>query len=140
MMQMAGIGGIVTQANVIIDKVLPSLSLYTGLIVTGAQLLGNICTIPIMANFGRKPLILTGNTLLTIIDLALGIFLIFPDWPPTGVIAFILMISFFAVFGCFLPPIRLYVPEIMPAKMVPIATMMNWVAASITTIFTPMMI
>ena len=110
MMQMAGIGGIVTQANVIIDKVLPSLSLYTGLIVTGAQLGGNICTIPMMTRAGRKVLILTGNILLTIIDLSIAIFLLFPDWPPTGFIVFILMISFFWVFGMFLPPIRSYVP------------------------------
>ena len=140
MMQLAGIGGVLTQANVIIDSVLPSISKYTGLIITCVQFFCNIMTMPILAKFGRKQIILIGNLLLAIIDIALAIFFVFSDWKPTGIICTVLLILFVSVFGLTMAPIRLYVPEILPAKKVPWATMMNWLGASITTLFTPMMI
>ena len=109
-MQMAGIGGVVTQADTIIDSVLPSISLYTGLIITSVQFVCNIFTMPILAKFGRKQIILNGNLGLTIINIALGIFFIFSDWKPTGIICTVLLILFVAVFGLTMAPIRLYVP------------------------------
>ena len=110
MMQMAGIGGVITQANTIISKVLPSISMYTGVIVTGVQFVCNIFTMPVLAKFGRKQLILNGNLILTIINFALAIFLIFDHWSPTGIIVTVLLILFVAVFGLTMAPIRLYVP------------------------------
>jgi len=45
------------------------------------------------------------------------------------------------VYGISLGPVVwLYVPEIIPAKIVPLATMMNWTGASICVIFTPIVI
>jgi hypothetical protein len=38
------------------------------------------------------------------------------------------------------PVVWLYVPEIIPAKMVPFATMMNWLGCSLCVIFTPIVI
>jgi len=45
------------------------------------------------------------------------------------------------VYGISLGPVVwLYVPEIIPAKIVPLATMMNWFGCSLCVIFTPMAI
>ena len=140
MLQMCGVGGVLTQANVIVHEVLPSISQYAGIIVTGVQFIGNVCTIPTMIRAGRKTLILAGNIILTILNFAIAIIFLFPKWPPAGIFIFVLMILFVFVFGMFLPPIRPYVPEIIPSKMVPLANVANWVGGAIVTIFTPMLI
>lgn len=108
--------------------------------VTLIQTTCNVFTMPLLLKFGRKQVILIGNLLLVMINICLGIVLIFSDRSGTGVGTFVLLIMFVMVFGLTMAPIRLYVPEIMPAKKVPLATMFNWVGASIVTIFTPMII
>lgn len=56
-------------------------------------------------------------------------------------IIFVLLIIYNVVYGATLGPIVwLYVPEIIPSKIVPLATMTNWFGASICVIFTPIII
>ena len=136
MFQITGIYGILTQANNFLIKILPSLSQYTGLVICAAQFLSAIFTLFILISFGRKGLILFGNISLGIVDILLGIFSIFGDsW--SGSVVFALLIIYVLIFGLSLgPAIWIYVPEIMPAKMVPFATMMKWIAATISVIVT----
>ena len=140
MMQMTGIAGIVTQADTIIDSVVPSLSLYFGLIITSVQFISNIFTILILTKCGRKRIILNGNISLTFITIFLGIMFIFNDWEYSKYVCTVFLIKFTIVFSLMMSPIRLYVPEILPAKKVPLANMMSWLGASIATIFTPFII
>ena len=92
-----------------------------------------------MANFGRKPLTLFGNIVLGVVDMLLGLLFIFYDWSTSGYIILVLLVIYIIVFGVSLGPVVwLYVPEIIPSKIVPIATVMNFLGASIATIFTPM--
>lgn len=56
-------------------------------------------------------------------------------------IIFVFLILFNIGYGATLGPIVwLYVPEIIPAKIVPFITMLNWFSASICVIFTPIAI
>ena len=111
MMQATGICGVLTQANPIVEKVVPGLSQYTGLTICTMQLIANFFTLPILANFGRRPLTLFGNLSIGIIDILLGILFIFFDWEPAGYIIFVLLILYVIFFGVSLGPvIWLYVP------------------------------
>jgi len=52
-----------------------------------------------------------------------------------------LLIFYNIIYGATLGPIVwLYVPEIIPSKIVPFATMTNWLGASICVVFTPIVI
>jgi MFS transporter, SP family, arabinose:H+ symporter len=100
-----------------------------------------IIGVAILAHFGRKCVTLYGNLLLAVCDIVIGIFFIFQDWSASGyiILAFLIIYSF--VFGSSIGPIVwLYVPEIIPSKIVPFATMTNWLGASICVIFTPIVI
>ena len=98
-------------------------------------------TLPILAYFGRKPLALFGNLTLGIIDISLGFLFILEGWSLSGNIIFFLLIVYVIVFGLSLGPVTwLYIPEIVPAKVAPLATMMTWLGASISTILIPVII
>ena len=138
-MQITGVCGVLTQVNNIVDEVAPNISQYTGLIICSVQLISNLFTLPILAYFGRRPLLLFGNITLGIVDILLGIIFIFYSWSASGYIILVLLLIYIIVFGVSLGPVTwLYVPQIIPAKIVPLATIMNWLGASIATIFTPM--
>jgi membrane protein implicated in regulation of membrane protease activity len=52
-----------------------------------------------------------------------------------------MLILYMMVYSISLGPVTwLYVPEIMPARIVPLATMMNWFGCSLCVILTPMVI
>jgi hypothetical protein len=52
-----------------------------------------------------------------------------------------MLIIYMMVYSISLGPVTwLYVPEIMPARIVPLATMMNWFGCSLCVILTPMVI
>jgi MFS transporter, SP family, arabinose:H+ symporter len=138
MMQITGINAVVTQANNIVADIIPDLAEYVPLIINSVQLLATIVTVALLAGLGRKPLILLGNLSLAFIDIALGVLFLFKDWAPGGYIILTLLILYMAVYGLSLGPIIwLYVPEILPSKSVPLATMMNWLSSSICVILTP---
>jgi SP family arabinose:H+ symporter-like MFS transporter/SP family xylose:H+ symportor-like MFS transporter len=141
MQQMTGINAIVTQANNIVSKSIPAIAPYVSIIINGFQLLATICTIVILKKVGRRPLTLFGNLGLAIVDIAIGILFVFSDWSPSGIFIFVLLIVYMIIYGISIgPSVWLYVPEIIPAKVVPLATMTNWFGASVCVIFTPMAI
>lgn len=141
MQQMTGINAIVTQANDIVATIIPDLAQYVSLICNFLQFIATMCTIAVLTKIGRKPLTLFGNLTLGIIDIVIGIFFIFNDFSASGYIIFGLLILYNLVYGISLGPVVwLYVPEIIPAKIVPLATMMNWLGCSISVIFTPIAI
>ena len=79
--------------------------------------------------------------MLGVCDIVIGILFIFQDWQPSGYIILALLMIYSFVFGSSIGPIVwLYVPEIIPSKIVPFATMTNWLGASICVIFTPIVI
>jgi hypothetical protein len=94
--------------------------------------------------FGRRTLMLAGNLSLAIFDLIIGVmFLILylNNWTPAVYIALVFIMLFMISYGLTIGPVVwLYVPEIIPAKIVPPATFMNWLGCSICVIVTPIVI
>ncbi len=100
-----------------------------------------MATVIVLTRVGRKPLTLWGNLALAVIDILLGLLFVFDKWAPSGMIVFVLLMVYMIVYGISLGPVVwLYVPEIIPAKIVPFATMMNWFGCSLCVMFTPIAI
>jgi MFS transporter, SP family, arabinose:H+ symporter len=141
MQQLTGINAIVTQANNLVSKVIPDLSDYCGLTINVLQFLATFCTIYVLTKVGRKSLTLFGNLALGLIDIAIGVLFIFDKSTAYGYTIFGLLILYNIIYGISLGPVVwLYVPEIIPAKIVPLATMMNWIGCSICVVFMPIAI
>jgi len=141
MQQLTGINSVVTQANRIVSKVIPSFSEYVSLVINFIQLLATLSAVFVLAKHGRKITTLMGNLLLGIIDILIGILFVFQSWQPSGYFIFVLLIFYNIVYGVTLGPVVwLYVPEIIPSKIVPFATMTNWFGCSICVLFTPIVI
>jgi hypothetical protein len=139
MQQLTGINAIVTSASTIVSSVIPNLQNDVPLIINAVQLVATIVPIFMLTKVGRKPLTLFGNLGLAVIDIALGILFVFQDdWQPAGMFIFALLIVYMIIYGVSLGPVVwLYVPEIIPANIVPMATMMNWFGCSLCVIFSP---
>jgi SP family arabinose:H+ symporter-like MFS transporter len=144
MQQLTGINAIVTSATIIVSGI-PSLEDLTNvvpLILNVAQLLATVGTVAVLTRVGRKPLTLIGNLSLAVVDIAMGILFVFQkEWAPSGIFVFVLLIIYNLIYGISLGPVVwLYVPEIVPSKVVPLATVMNWFGCSLCVIFTPIVI
>lgn len=139
MQQLTGINAIVTSASNIVAGTISGLQNDVPLIINAVQLVATILTVFVLTRVGRRPLTLFGNLGLAIIDLAIGVLFVFEDeWKPSGMFIFALLIVYMFIYGISLGPVVwLYVPEIIPANVVPIATMMNWFGCSLCVIFTP---
>lgn len=141
MQQLTGINAIVTSASTIVGKILPSLANDVPLIINAVQLVATLLPIYILTKVGRKPLTLFGNLGLALVDIGIGVLFLFSDWGPSGMVIFVLLMVYMFIYGVSLGPVVwLYVPEIIPAKVVPLATMMNWFGCSLCVIFTPIAI
>ena len=141
MQQLTGINSVVTQANRIVSQVIPSLSEYVSLIINFIQLLATFAAIYIMAKYGRKVTTLFGNLGLGVIDILIAIFFVFQHWHLSGYCIFFLLIIYNIVYGATIGPVVwLYVPEIIPSRLVPFTTMTNWFGCSICVLFTPIVI
>jgi hypothetical protein len=140
MQQLTGINAIVTEASNICKHIIPNLDTYIPIIINVVQLIATLCTIFVLTKFGRRPLVLFGNLALGIIDIVIGILFVV-TWSGSGIFVLVMLILYMIVYGISLGPVVwLYVPEIIPAKIVPLATMMNWFGCSLCVIFTPMAI
>lgn len=144
MQQLSGVNMIVTEIGAITAAYDPQMAAYTPLIANIIQLIATLCSIPALTKVGRKPLILIGNLTLGIFDLVMGIMFLLNLLTSQKAyvyvsLAFILlfMISYGVTIG---PIVWLYVPEVIPAKYVPIATSMNWLGAAICIIASPFII
>lgn len=141
MQQLTGINAIVTSAGVIVKKIIPGIANDVPLIINSVQLVATIGAVFVLTKVGRKSLTLFGNLGLAVTDIAIGILFIFDGWAPSGMFVFALLMIYMIIYGISLGPVVwLYVPEIIPAKIVPLATMMNWFGCSLCVIFTPIAI
>lgn len=135
---------IVTEIGIIIAQFDKDLSLYSPLLTNVVQFVATACSIFVLARFGRRPIILLGNLGVALCSLAVGFFFlgIYINGNEDliyGAMTFIIifMIAYGSTIG---PAVWLYVPEIVPAKIVPPATFMNWLGVSISVIATPIVI
>lgn len=141
MQQLTGTNAIITSATTIVANILPSLSNDVPIIINAVQIVATLGTVYVLTRVGRKPLTLYGNLALAIVDILIGILFVFDNWAPSGMIVFVLLMVYMIVYGISLGPVVwLYVPEIIPAKIVPFATMMNWFGCSLCVMFTPIAI
>jgi SP family arabinose:H+ symporter-like MFS transporter len=142
MYQLVGVGSVSAQVGNIIGTFDSTLGIYLPLIVNFVQLIGNSLAIYLLGKIGRKTVTLIGNGCLGIINLSLAILFIYID-DSTAVIVVItvLLTLYMFIFGLTLGPVVwLYVPEIIPANNVPIATMHNWIAATAVFTLTPVIV
>lgn len=133
---------IVTEVGSIVQQYDSKLALYAPLVENVVQLAATGISVVLLAYFGRRSLMLTGNFLLGFFDVIVGVmFLILPHWHPAVYVALVFIVLFMLVYGLTIGPVVwLYVPEIIPAKYVPLATFMNWFASCITIIAPPFVI
>ena len=141
MQQMTGVNAIVTSAKLIVGNIAPGIASEMPLIVNAVPLITIVSSIFVLNKFGRKTITLLGNLGLGIIDIVIGILFLFSDWNPSGIIIVVLLFIYMLLFGLSAGPIVwMYVPEIIPARVVPFATMMNWLSATLVIIFSNMAI
>lgn len=138
---MTGVNAIVTQVGGIITQYNQDLGDYTPLIINVVQLFSTILTIGLLAKVGRRPVINLGNLGLAICNILIGVVFIFiSSWSASITVIFGLLIIYMIIYGISLgPTVWLYVPEIIPAKIVPFATTLNWIGCSICIIITPIL-
>ncbi len=141
MQQLTGINAIVTQIGSVVSQHNPSFGYYTPLIFNGIQTIATFFAILAINNLGRRTIILSGNFLLGSFDIILGILFLFIEksnaifW-----VVFVILIFYNIVYGVTLgPTVWLYVPEIIPAKIVPFATTLNWIGCSIAILILPVL-
>lgn len=142
MQQFVGVGSVSAQVGNIIGTYNSTLGLYLPLIVNSVQLVGNFSAVFLLRSMGRKTVALLGNGGVGLIDLAISVLFIFINDGNGIIIAVtVFLILYMLLFGLTLGPITwLYIPEIIPADMVPYATVDNWVAATIVYSMTPMVV
>ena len=141
MQQMCGVGVIFTQSEFIVQVILPDLAKYIPIILVGIQTLSTLSTVFILYKFGRKSLLLIGNFAVGIIDIGIGLLFYFKSWGPSGYFVFALLIVFNIFYGVTVGPVvRLYLPEILPAKAAPFATMLTWMGSTICILVPPIII
>ena len=138
---MSGIGVAATQIVQLVQLFNPELAIYTPVITLSLQNLATLAAVFALSKWGRRPILLIGNCGLGIIDILLGILFLFSDWRPAITFIVVLFTIFFIIFGFTTGPlVWLYVPEIIPAKIVPFATFLNWVGCTIGIVLTPIII
>lgn len=142
MQQFVGVGSVSAQVGNIIGTYSYTLGLYLPLIVNSVQLVGNYSAVFLLRTMGRRKVALLGNGGVGLIDLIIAILFLFisEGW---GVVigVTVALILYMLMFGLTLGPITwLYVPEIIPASVVPYATMDNWIAATIVYTITPIVV
>ena len=144
MQQFSGIKTIVTEIGVIIYEYDRTLSLYSPLLINIVQLAATACSILVLARFGRRAIILLGNFGVAVCSLAVGAIFLAIDRTSNHQLVFVAMafiVVFMVIYGLTIgPAVWLYVPEIVPPKVVPPATFMNWLGVSISVIVTPIVL
>ena len=141
MQQLSGINFIVTQMGQLTGQYDPTIQPYSALVANSIEFIATALSILVLVKVGRKPLIKGGNFGVAFLNIAIGILFIYIDWEPAFTLILVLIGVYMVVFGFTIGPvIWLYVPEILPTKMVPVATIMNWLGCSICVIIPPIII
>lgn len=120
------------------------MALYSPLFINIIQLIATASSILVLTRFGRRPILLAGNLGVAACSLIVGFFFMaiyFTGEESLVWGAMLFIIIFMIFYGATIgPAVWLYVPEIIPAKVVPPATAMNWLGVSISVMVTPIVI
>lgn len=144
MQPLSGVKTIVTQIRVIMYLYDHTLALYTPLVVNIIQFISTALSIFVFNKLGRRPILLMGNLGVAVCSYVIAFFFLALDLSGNsslvfGSVTFILI--FMIVYGLTIgPAVWLYVPEVIPSKIVPAATFMNWLGVSATVMITPVVI
>ena len=141
--QMCGVNVVVLYGGGIINKAVPNVttSKWLQLVLIATQFAACLGTSLILKKIGRKSLLQLGTLIsfvvLTIIGLA---FVVMDNNTAQQVLVIVSLYIFMISFGFTLGPVVwLYIPEIVPAIIVPYTTLSNWAGASITIILFPIL-
>ncbi len=109
------------------------------LIINFVQFAATFGAIYALKLFGRKTILLAGNFGLGICDVILGVLFLFIDrFNAVFWIVFVVLMIYMALYSTTIgPTVWMYVPEIIPAKVVPFATTLNWLGCSFCLIILP---
>jgi hypothetical protein len=112
---------------------------YTPLIINSMQILANFAAIAVLNSFGRRTVILAGNFTIGIFNIIMGVlFFYINQYPSVFWMLFTILILYMLAINLTLGPvIWMYVPEILPTKMVPVATTFYWLGCSLCLIVLP---
>jgi MFS family permease len=105
------------------------------------QFAGSFLSIPVLSCFGRRISIIGGNLLLSIVNLVTAVMFVINVTTQNEVVvnvAFALINVFMLVYAATIGSvIWVYVTEVMPSHLVPVASSMNWLSAAISVIVAP---
>jgi hypothetical protein len=139
MQQLTGINAIVTQIGGIVSKHNADFGYYLPLIINFVQFAATFGAITALNLFGRKTILLAGNFGLGICDIILGVLFIYiNNFAAAFWMVFAILMVYMALYSTTIGPVVwMYVPEIIPAKVVPFATTLNWLGCSFCLIILP---
>ena len=139
MQQLTGINAIVTQIGGIVSKHNADFGYYLPLIINFVQFAATFGAITALNLFGRKTILLAGNFGLGICDIILGVLFIYiSKFAAAFWMVFAVLMVYMALYSTTIGPVVwMYVPEIIPAKVVPFATTLNWLGCSFCLIILP---
>jgi hypothetical protein len=144
MQPFSGVKVIVTQIGAIMGQFSKSLATYTPLFINLVQLAATGASILVLTHFGRRTILLFGNFGTAACSFIVGCFFLSVYMTGNnelviGSVTFIIL--FMVIYGSTIgPAVWLYVPEIIPPKVVPPATSMNWLGVAFSVMVTPIII
>jgi MFS family permease len=135
---------IVTEIGQIMKDFDKTLSIYSPLFINIVQLLATGSAFLLLLRWGRRPILVLGSFIAALCAFFIGLFFLLNFITGLSSYVFIslgftvlLMIDYGSTIG---PTVWLYVPEIVPVKVVPVATSMNWMGVAFSVMVTPYMI
>jgi hypothetical protein len=140
--QMCGVNAVVLYGSGIINKAVnnPQLSKWMQLFLIVSQLVACIGASYTLKRVGRKSLLQIGTGTSFIVLTIIGVAFVAMDNNIAQQILVITSLFVFMTIFCFtIPVVWLYIPEIVPAEILPYTTMSNWAGASITIILFPIL-
>jgi MFS family permease len=131
-----GANAIITQGGILISQFNPGLGKWTSLILNVIQFLAIVFGMTVVQNYlGKKPLFLISIPVLSLLDYALVVAMIYQN--VTAML--MLMCIYLAVFGTgFISPIWAYPSEVIPAAQQLPANILHWISIAISMLVPPL--
>jgi len=141
--QMCGVNVVVLYGGGIINEAVPNVmtSKILQLLLIATQFLACLGTSLVLKKIGRKALLQLGTLISAIVLTILVIaFVTVADKTVEQILVIVSLYVFMISFGFTLGPVVwLYIPEIVPASIIPYSTLGNWTGASVTIILFPIL-